>query len=53
MSLLGILIVLQGRAMQVVAAVVLLKLELELSSLGLGCLPCFLLTCVVSINFVL
>ena len=53
MSLLGILIILQGHAVQVVAAVVLFKLEFEFSNLGLGDLQCFLLTCVVSIVFVL
>ena len=53
MSLLGILIILPGHAVQVVAPVVLLKLEFEFSSLGLGGLPHFLLTCVVSIDFVL
>ena len=53
MSLLGILIILRGHAVQVVAAVVLFKLEFEFSSLDLGGLPCFLLTCVVSIDFVL
>ena len=42
MSLLGILIVLQGHAVQVVAAVVLLKLGFEFSNLGLGGLPHFL-----------
>ena len=35
------------------AAVVLLKLEFKFSDLGLGGLPHFLLTCVVSIDFVL
>ena len=53
MSLLGILINLPGRAVQMVAAVVLFKLEFEFSSLGLGGLPHFLLTCVVFIYFVL
>ena len=53
MSLLGILIILRGRAVRVVAAVVLLKLEFKFSDLGLGGLPHFLLTCVVSIDFVL
>ena len=53
MSLLGILIILQGHAVQVVAAVVFFKLEFEFSSLGLGGLLHFLLTCVVSIDFVL
>ena len=53
MSLLGILIILQGHAVQVVAAVVHFKSEFEFSSLDLGGLPHFLLTCVVSINFVL
>ena len=51
MSLLGILIVLRDHAVQVVATVVLFKLEFEFSSLGIGGLPCFLLTCVVSIDF--
>ena len=50
MSLLGILIVLQGRAVQVVTAVVLFKLEFEFSSIGLGGLLLFLLTCAVSID---
>ena len=53
MSLLGILLVLWGHAVQVVAAVVHFKLEFEFSSLILGGLPHFLLTCVVSIDFVL
>ena len=53
MSLLGILIILQGHAVQVVAAVLLFKLEFEFCSLGLGGLPHFLLTCMVSIDFVL
>ena len=52
-SLHGILIILRGRAVRVFAAVALLKLEFEFSDLGLGGLPCFLLTCVVSIDFVL
>ena len=47
MSLLGILIVLQGHAVRVVAAVVLF----EFSDFNLGGLPCFLLTCVASIDF--
>ena len=53
MSLLGNLIILQGHAVRVFAAVVLLKLEFEFSHLGLGGLPHFLLTCVVSIDFIL
>ena len=53
MSLLGILIVLQGHAVQVVAVVVLYKLEFEFSSLGLGGPLHFLLTCVISIDFLL
>ena len=52
-SLLGILIILWGRAVQVFAAVALHKLEFEFSDLGLGGLPRFLLTCVVSFDFVL
>ena len=53
MSLLGILIVLWGHTVLVVAAVMLLKLEFKFSGLGLGGLPHFILTCVVSIDFVL
>ena len=53
MSLLGILIILWGCAVRVVAAVVLSKLGFEFSNLGLGGLLHFLLTCVVSIDFVL
>ena len=53
MSLLGILIILQGHAVQLVAAVVLLKLEFKFSGLGVGGLAHFLSTCVVSIDFVL
>ena len=53
MSLLGILIVLWGHAVQVIAAVVHFELEFEFSSFGLGGLLHFLLTCVVSIDFVL
>ena len=53
MSLLGILIVLRGHAVQVVAAVVHFKLEIKFSSFDLGGLPHFLLTCVASIDFVL
>ena len=53
MSLLGILIILWGCAVRVFAAVMLLKLEFKFSGLGLGGLPHFLLTCVVSIDFVL
>ena len=52
-SLLGILIILQGRAVRVFAAVALLQLEFKFSDLGLAGLPHFLLTCVVSIDFVL
>ena len=52
-SLLQILIILWGHAVRVFAAVMLLKLEFEFSDLGLGGLPHFLLTCVVSIDFVL
>ena len=52
-SLLGILIILRGHAVRVFAAVMLLKLEFKFSDLGLGGLPYFLLTCVVSIDFVL
>ena len=50
--MLGILIILWGHAVRVVAGVVLFKLEIEFSSLGLGGLPHFLLTCVVSIDFI-
>ena len=53
MSLLGILIVLRGCAVLVVAAVVHFKFEFEFSNFGLGGLLCFLLTYVVSIDFVL
>ena len=53
MSLLGILIVLQGYAVQVVAAVVLFKFEFEFSDFNLGGLPHFLLTCGTYIDFVL
>ena len=53
MSLLGILIILWGHAVRVFAAVMLLELEFKFSDLGLGGLPHFLLTCVVSIDFVL
>ena len=53
MSLLGILIVLQGHAVQVIAAVIHFKLEFEFSGFDLGGLLCFLLTCVASIDFVL
>ena len=42
MSLLGILIVLWGHAVQVIAAVVHFKLEFEFSSFDLGGLPHFL-----------
>ena len=52
-SLLGILIILWGHVVQVFAAGMLLKLEFKFSGLGLSGLPCFLLTCVVSIGFVL
>ena len=51
MTLLGILIVLRGHAVRVVAAVELYKFEF--SGFNLGGLPCFLLTCVASIDFVL
>ena len=44
MSLLGILIVLQGHVVQVVAAVVEFEFELGFSCLTLGGLPRFLLT---------
>ena len=53
MSLLGILIVLWGHAVRVIAAVVHFKLEFEFLSFDLGGLLHFLLTCVVSIDFVL
>ena len=53
MSLLGILIVLRGHAVRVVAAVVHFKFEFEFSNFDLGGLPSFLLACVVSIDFVL
>ena len=52
-SLLRILVVLWGHAVQVFAAVMLLELEFKFSDLDLGDLPHFLLTCVVSIDFVL
>ena len=53
MSLLGILIVLWGCAVRVVAAVVHFKFEFEFSNFVLGGLPHFHLTCVVSIDLVL
>ena len=42
MSLLGILIVLWGHGVQVVAAAVLFEFEFEFSDFNLGGLPCFL-----------
>ena len=45
--------VLRGHAVRVFAVVTLHKLEFKFSDLGLGGLPHFLLTCVVSIDFVL
>ena len=44
MSLLGILIVLQGHVVQVVAAVVQFRFEFGFSGLALGGLLCFVLT---------
>ena len=53
MSLLEILIVLQGCAVQVVAAVVHFKFEFEFSNFAFGGLPHFLLTYGVSNDLVL
>ena len=53
MSLLGILIVLQGHVVQVVAAVVHFKFEFEFSNFAFCGLLHFLLTCMVSNDLVL
>ena len=52
-SLLGILIVLWGCVVRVVAAVVSFRFGFRFSGFALGGLPHFLLTCVVSNDFVL
>ena len=53
MSLLGILIVLWGHVVRMVAAVVHFGFEFRFSSFALGGLPFFLLICVVSNDLVL
>ena len=53
MSLLGILIVLQGHVVRVVAAVIHFMFEFSFSGFALGGLPHFLLTSMVSNDLVL
>ena len=53
MSLSKVLVALLGHVVQVVAAVMEFRFKFEFSSLALGGLPHFLLTCVVSNDFVL
>ena len=53
MSLLGILVVLWGHVVQVVAAVVSFRFGFRFSGFALGGLPHFLLTCVVSNDLVI
>ena len=52
-SLSNVLVVFQGHVVQAVAAVVEFCCEFEFCAFGLGGLPCFLLTWVVSSVFVL